>query len=46
MQDLRFPSAAILAELPTREILDDDQNGVAALRYADFLAAYKAQDGA
>ena len=27
------------------EILDDDQNVVAALSYADFLGAYKAQPG-
>ena len=27
------------------EILDDDQNVVAALSYADFLGAYKAQQG-
>ena len=28
------------------EILDDDQNVVASLGYADFLAAYKAQEAA
>ena len=28
------------------ELLDDDQNVVYALSYADFLAAYKAQDAA
>ena len=28
------------------EILDDDQNVVATLSYADFLGAYKAQQGA
>jgi hypothetical protein len=27
------------------EILDDDQNVVAALSYADFLGPYKAQEG-
>jgi hypothetical protein len=27
------------------EILDDDQNVIAALSYADFLGAYKAQQG-
>ena len=27
------------------EILDDDQNVVATLSYADFLGAYKAQQG-
>jgi len=28
------------------ELLDDDQNVVYAFRYADFLAAYKAQEDA
>jgi hypothetical protein len=27
------------------ELLDDDQNVVYALSYADFLGAYKAQEG-
>jgi hypothetical protein len=27
------------------QLLDDDQNVIAALSYADFLGAYKAQEG-